>query len=177
MCCTRPPHISVATIFKISRYMYRRNALLIRLLKIHRQPTTSFALLGAHQVGAAPSSHQSYVLLEREIQLGSRWVSRKTKLICKLTETRGLRLPDEPQEGRNRSCAVEEVSATLSSALRISLLPCFFESFTEHQCRESPATTLWNKCRFNPLRDSGFENMELLKPHLIDEEAFVYLKG
>ncbi|KAG5445028.1 hypothetical protein CSKR_105042 [Clonorchis sinensis] len=31
----------------------------------------------------------------------------------KLTETRGLRLPDEPQEGRSRSLAVEESSATL----------------------------------------------------------------
>ncbi|KAG5450036.1 hypothetical protein CSKR_103272 [Clonorchis sinensis] len=31
-----------------------RNALLIRLLKILRQPTTGFALLGAHQVGAVP---------------------------------------------------------------------------------------------------------------------------
>ncbi|KER30099.1 hypothetical protein T265_03366 [Opisthorchis viverrini] len=40
---------SVATIFEISRYMYICNVLLIRLLKIHRQPTTGFALLGAHQ--------------------------------------------------------------------------------------------------------------------------------
>ncbi|KAG5445461.1 hypothetical protein CSKR_103727 [Clonorchis sinensis] len=31
----------------------------------------------------------------------------------RLTETRGLRLPDEPQQGRNRSWAVEEFSATL----------------------------------------------------------------
>ncbi|KAG5453070.1 hypothetical protein CSKR_106236 [Clonorchis sinensis] len=31
----------------------------------------------------------------------------------KLTETRGLRLPDESQEGRNRSWALEEFSATL----------------------------------------------------------------
>ncbi|KER26463.1 hypothetical protein T265_06316 [Opisthorchis viverrini] len=31
----------------------------------------------------------------------------------RLTETRGLRLPDEPQEGRNRSSAVEELAATL----------------------------------------------------------------
>ncbi|KAG5441170.1 HEAT repeat-containing protein 6 [Clonorchis sinensis] len=31
----------------------------------------------------------------------------------RLTENRGLRLPDEPQEGRNRSWAVEEFSATL----------------------------------------------------------------
>ncbi|KAG5449731.1 hypothetical protein CSKR_103109 [Clonorchis sinensis] len=40
MCCTRPPHVSVATIIEISRYMYTRNALLIRLLKILPQPTT-----------------------------------------------------------------------------------------------------------------------------------------
>ncbi|KER27205.1 hypothetical protein T265_05737 [Opisthorchis viverrini] len=31
----------------------------------------------------------------------------------RLTETRGLRLPDEPQEGRNRSWAVDKFSATL----------------------------------------------------------------
>ncbi|KAG5450966.1 hypothetical protein CSKR_105281, partial [Clonorchis sinensis] len=46
---SRPPHVPVATIFEISRYMYIRNGLLIRLLKILRQPTTGFALLGAHQ--------------------------------------------------------------------------------------------------------------------------------
>ncbi|KAG5441157.1 hypothetical protein CSKR_102747 [Clonorchis sinensis] len=34
--------------------LYIRNALLIRLLKILGQPTTGFALLGAHQVGAVP---------------------------------------------------------------------------------------------------------------------------
>ncbi|KER28575.1 hypothetical protein T265_04619 [Opisthorchis viverrini] len=34
-------------------------------------------------------------------------------LNTRLTETRGLRLPDEPQEGRYRSWAVEEFSATL----------------------------------------------------------------
>ncbi|GAA48920.1 hypothetical protein CLF_102218 [Clonorchis sinensis] len=39
----KPPHVPVATIFEISRYMYRRNALLIRLLKILRQPTTGLA--------------------------------------------------------------------------------------------------------------------------------------
>ncbi|KAG5445422.1 hypothetical protein CSKR_104688 [Clonorchis sinensis] len=33
---------------------FRRETLLIRLLKILRQPTTGFALLGAHQVGAVP---------------------------------------------------------------------------------------------------------------------------
>ncbi|KAG5452653.1 hypothetical protein CSKR_114424, partial [Clonorchis sinensis] len=45
-----PPHVPVATIFEISRYMYIRNGLLIRLLKTLRQPTTGFALLGAHQL-------------------------------------------------------------------------------------------------------------------------------
>ncbi|KER19891.1 hypothetical protein T265_11455 [Opisthorchis viverrini] len=49
MCCIRPPHVSVATIFEISPYMYICNVLLIRLLKIHRQPTAGFAPLGAHQ--------------------------------------------------------------------------------------------------------------------------------
>ncbi|GAA52203.1 hypothetical protein CLF_107589 [Clonorchis sinensis] len=44
MCCTRPPRVSVATVFEISRYMYRRSAPLIRLLKILRQPTPGFAL-------------------------------------------------------------------------------------------------------------------------------------
>ncbi|KAG5450664.1 hypothetical protein CSKR_108786 [Clonorchis sinensis] len=37
----------------------------------------------------------------------------------RLTESRGLRLPDEPQEGRNRSWAVEACSATFSSAAHI----------------------------------------------------------
>ncbi|KAG5449498.1 hypothetical protein CSKR_108563, partial [Clonorchis sinensis] len=41
-----PPHVPVATIFEISRNMYIRNGLLIRLLKTLRQPTTGFALLG-----------------------------------------------------------------------------------------------------------------------------------
>ncbi|KAG5443828.1 hypothetical protein CSKR_100057 [Clonorchis sinensis] len=86
MCCTRPPHVPDATIFEVSRYMYIRNALLIRLLKIFRQPTTGFALLGAHQPKCS---------------------------LMRLTETWGLRVPDEPQEGKNRSWAVEESSATL----------------------------------------------------------------
>ncbi|KAG5455221.1 hypothetical protein CSKR_106473 [Clonorchis sinensis] len=34
--------------------MYIRNTLVTRLLKIPRQPTSGFALLGAHQVGALP---------------------------------------------------------------------------------------------------------------------------
>ncbi|KER31288.1 hypothetical protein T265_02471 [Opisthorchis viverrini] len=38
----------------------------------------------------------------------------------RLTETRGLRLPDEPQEGRNRSWAVEEFSATFAELFFIA---------------------------------------------------------
>ncbi|KAG5447166.1 hypothetical protein CSKR_106409 [Clonorchis sinensis] len=95
MCCTRPPHVSVATIFEILRYMYRRNALLIRLLKSLRRPTTGFALLGAHQLGH------------------------------KVKETRRLHLPDKPQEGRSRSWAVEEISATLLVVQRLKDLDSY----------------------------------------------------
>ncbi|KER33440.1 hypothetical protein T265_12625, partial [Opisthorchis viverrini] len=42
MCCTRPPHVSVGTIFYISRYMYRRYTSLIRLLNTSRQHTLVF---------------------------------------------------------------------------------------------------------------------------------------
>ncbi|KER28586.1 hypothetical protein T265_13551, partial [Opisthorchis viverrini] len=47
-------HVPVAKIFELSRYMYICNALLMRLLKIRRQLTTGFALLGSHRVGAVP---------------------------------------------------------------------------------------------------------------------------
>ncbi|KAG5442336.1 hypothetical protein CSKR_109303 [Clonorchis sinensis] len=43
-------------------YMYIRNALLIRLLKLLRQPTTGFALLGAHQVHPGGSSNTPITL-------------------------------------------------------------------------------------------------------------------
>ncbi|KAG5443318.1 hypothetical protein CSKR_107290 [Clonorchis sinensis] len=36
----------------------------------------------------------------------------------KLAETRGLRLPDEPQEGRNRSWAVEEFKSLRSESIK-----------------------------------------------------------
>ncbi|KAG5455058.1 hypothetical protein CSKR_109924 [Clonorchis sinensis] len=45
-------------------FSFRRNTLLIKLLKIFRQPTTGFALLGAHQVGAV---RQTYVLLKPKL--------------------------------------------------------------------------------------------------------------
>ncbi|KAG5454555.1 Dynein light chain Tctex-type [Clonorchis sinensis] len=43
------------------------------------------------------------------IEISPIWV----QVELRLTETRGLRLPDEPQDRRNRSWAVEEFSATL----------------------------------------------------------------
>ncbi|KAG5444623.1 hypothetical protein CSKR_100727, partial [Clonorchis sinensis] len=49
MCCIRLLDVPVATIFEMSRYMYIRNAQLIRLLKILPQCTTGSAFLGAHQ--------------------------------------------------------------------------------------------------------------------------------
>ncbi|KAG5453593.1 hypothetical protein CSKR_109546 [Clonorchis sinensis] len=68
MCCTRLPHVPVSTIFEISRFMYIRTVLLMRLLLILRQPTTGFALFGAHQVGAQfPSFRQPFVLLEAKL--------------------------------------------------------------------------------------------------------------
>ncbi|KER23685.1 hypothetical protein T265_08492 [Opisthorchis viverrini] len=67
MCRIRPPHVSVSTIFEILRYMYRRNTIFIRFLKILRQSPTGFPLHGAHRVGAFPWKHH-----KREIQLDSR---------------------------------------------------------------------------------------------------------
>ncbi|KAG5445171.1 hypothetical protein CSKR_103344, partial [Clonorchis sinensis] len=52
-------------IFRLRRGMYLHDWFQGRLLKTLRQPTTGFALLGAHQVGAV--QHR-----KREIQLGSR---------------------------------------------------------------------------------------------------------
>ncbi|KAG5450492.1 hypothetical protein CSKR_112684 [Clonorchis sinensis] len=50
----RTADLLVIYISKYTSFLYIRNALLIRLVKILRQPTTGFALLGAHQVGAVP---------------------------------------------------------------------------------------------------------------------------
>ncbi|KER27614.1 hypothetical protein T265_05338 [Opisthorchis viverrini] len=51
---------------------------------------------------------------DRSTESNAPWEFRNTDILgCRLPETRGLRLPDEPQEGRNRSWAVEEFSATL----------------------------------------------------------------
>ncbi|KAG5449029.1 hypothetical protein CSKR_100316 [Clonorchis sinensis] len=44
------------------------NALLIRLLKILRQPTTGFALLGPFREAQSPSFRQPYVLLEPKLR-------------------------------------------------------------------------------------------------------------
>ncbi|KER21741.1 hypothetical protein T265_10016 [Opisthorchis viverrini] len=67
ICCTRPSHVSVGTIFGTSRYMYSRNTLLIRLLKTLRPRTTSFFLFGAYHTGAAHQCDR----YKREIQLDS----------------------------------------------------------------------------------------------------------
>ncbi|KAG5453166.1 hypothetical protein CSKR_106996 [Clonorchis sinensis] len=58
-------------LFEISRYMYIRNGLLIRLLKTLRQPTTGFALLGAHQRRLGAAHSVSWKHRKQEIQLGS----------------------------------------------------------------------------------------------------------
>ncbi|KER22022.1 hypothetical protein T265_09775 [Opisthorchis viverrini] len=50
--------------------------------------------------------------------------SRSVYHNIRLTETRGLCLPDEPQEGRNRSWAVEEFSATLGVVSFMVYLSC-----------------------------------------------------
>ncbi|KAG5442680.1 hypothetical protein CSKR_110633 [Clonorchis sinensis] len=75
MCCTRPPHTSVSTIFEILRYMYIRNALLIRLLKILPQPTTGFALLGAHhkQEIQLSSKHSPQISVNLMFYLNPNW--------------------------------------------------------------------------------------------------------
>ncbi|KER30052.1 hypothetical protein T265_13248, partial [Opisthorchis viverrini] len=57
--------------------LFSQRKLLTRLLKIHRQPTTGFALLGAHQVGVATEFPQPYVLLEPTMVVGCRNVFSK----------------------------------------------------------------------------------------------------
>ncbi|KAG5454841.1 hypothetical protein CSKR_203720, partial [Clonorchis sinensis] len=49
--------------FYVPQASYRRNTLLIGLLKILRQPTTGFALLGAHQLGTVPEFPSTLFLL------------------------------------------------------------------------------------------------------------------
>ncbi|KER25108.1 hypothetical protein T265_07395 [Opisthorchis viverrini] len=92
------------------------NFMLYLLLKIRRQPITGFSLLRAHQVGAVPEFPSTLCSTCNQISPYYR-----STLICKLiwlqvirlTEARELRLPDEPQEERNRSWAVDGFSATL----------------------------------------------------------------
>ncbi|KAG5445639.1 hypothetical protein CSKR_104830, partial [Clonorchis sinensis] len=71
----------------------------------------------------SPSFRQPYVLLEPKLDCAylmspkkgetGRGLSKNFQQPYGLTKTREPRLPDEPQEGRNRSWAVEEFSATL----------------------------------------------------------------
>ncbi|KAG5454911.1 hypothetical protein CSKR_105848 [Clonorchis sinensis] len=85
MCCTRPPHVPVATIFEISRYMYIRSVLLIRLLKTLRQPTTGFfAVLGAHQSSSGRHSSPSAVNLIFYLSASCTQVAKCTHLQIKL---------------------------------------------------------------------------------------------
>ncbi|KER28919.1 hypothetical protein T265_04376 [Opisthorchis viverrini] len=92
------------------------------LLKIFREPRTGFALFGVHQVDAVPRDG----LVQHHQLLGNITNERFSLVPCeflttptlspnniRLTETRGLRLADEPQERRNRSWAVEEFPTTL----------------------------------------------------------------
>ncbi|KER29815.1 LOW QUALITY PROTEIN: hypothetical protein T265_13294 [Opisthorchis viverrini] len=109
--------------------IFLRVELLTRLLKPLRQPMPAFALLGAHQA-QSPSFRQPHVLLEAKLDrfrqihsfayqlvfhgdLSEALVYDVLQLNIRLTKARGLSLPDEPQEGRNRSWAVEEFSVTL----------------------------------------------------------------
>ncbi|KER26989.1 LOW QUALITY PROTEIN: hypothetical protein T265_13898 [Opisthorchis viverrini] len=62
----------------IAIHAYLCNVLLMGSLKIRRQPTTDFALFGAHQP-QSPSFHQPYVLLETKVHEISEYT-----LICKL---------------------------------------------------------------------------------------------
>ncbi|KER22966.1 LOW QUALITY PROTEIN: hypothetical protein T265_14741 [Opisthorchis viverrini] len=67
-------------IWNIAIHVYLCNVLLIRLLRIRRQPTTGFALVGAHQA-QSPGFRQPYVLLETKLHEISEYT-----LICKLTK-------------------------------------------------------------------------------------------
>ncbi|KER27931.1 hypothetical protein T265_05134 [Opisthorchis viverrini] len=141
MRCTIPPHVSVAMIFDLSRYMYIRNTLLIRLLKILRQPTFSDKYLTAEGQsifltkpdetitwtgvpvevfgGLAIDSTQTlvYDILQLNVlHTGHLMIQKLLTLLLKTLRqpTTGFALL-EPQEGRNRSWAVEEFSATLQT--------------------------------------------------------------
>ncbi|KER19918.1 hypothetical protein T265_11422 [Opisthorchis viverrini] len=72
MCCTRPPHVSVATIFEISRHMYICNVLLIRLLGSRRgfMPTRS------------RSSCQCPLFIESNILMRSPFITFLLDLSC-----------------------------------------------------------------------------------------------
>ncbi|KAG5448373.1 hypothetical protein CSKR_112918 [Clonorchis sinensis] len=96
MCCNRPLRVLVGTVFGISRYT----------IHVFTQCTTrKFAENSTTAHGRFCPPCKS-VYFAKFVQLGF-------KQNVWLTETRGLRLPDESQERRNRSWAVEESSPTL----------------------------------------------------------------
>ncbi|KAG5445300.1 hypothetical protein CSKR_111854 [Clonorchis sinensis] len=71
MCCTRPLHVPVATIFEISRYMYIHSTLLIRLLKILRQPTQTFTNKGfPRQIPSRSLVYEPFSTGEAEVGRG-----------------------------------------------------------------------------------------------------------
>ncbi|KAG5450667.1 hypothetical protein CSKR_108783 [Clonorchis sinensis] len=57
--------------------------------------------------------YRQIVMDVRNKLITKRLCQNNITLNIRLTETQGLRLPDEPQEGRNRSWTAEEFSVTL----------------------------------------------------------------
>ncbi|KAG5442214.1 hypothetical protein CSKR_100200 [Clonorchis sinensis] len=92
-CCTRCHPID----FHLLGYeTFLRNALLIRLLKTLRQPTTGFALLGAHQQLEHEAAWCSTFSCLKTSQTGD---SAGFQHNIRLTEVRGLCLLDDPKKG------------------------------------------------------------------------------
>ncbi|KAG5451288.1 hypothetical protein CSKR_106570 [Clonorchis sinensis] len=82
MCCTRSPYVPVATIFEISRYMYIRNALLIRI------ETTVCKLIHNTKAGHRRTPHSSLDTLSEITKVVN---SKCNTLVMRLLKT--LRQP------------------------------------------------------------------------------------
>ncbi|KAG5454954.1 hypothetical protein CSKR_105890 [Clonorchis sinensis] len=104
LCCKQPE--------RQSRFHMRMHS---TATAFSRQSTSVFVLYSI-----SPLDPKGEVLVRSAIKLT--WnpaespvfdVSSQIQLGSRLTETQGLRLPDEAREGRNRSWVVEEFSATL----------------------------------------------------------------
>ncbi|KER30507.1 hypothetical protein T265_03116 [Opisthorchis viverrini] len=113
MCCTRPPHVSVATIFEISRYMFICNALIIRWANSPSFRQT-FVLLKTklheisevHSFGYAHSVAWKYH--KRVIQPGSRPLHDSVGTIFEISQYIFIK-------ETAHKVAVEEFSATLQT--------------------------------------------------------------